>query len=105
MVLIQQRPGRRKECDSATDKRGMLRIEYIYPYYKVVVLKACPGVIKLDPVLMSKYLRADAAAQLIQIQVELPAVLVQLRAGWRKDDGLTMFGDAVEEIFTKLGLR
>lgn len=53
---------------------------------------------------MSKYLRADAAAQLIQIQVELPAVLVQSRAGWRKGDGLTMFGDAVEEIVTKLGL-
>lgn len=54
---------------------------------------------------MSKYLRADAAAQLIQIQVELPAVLVQLRAGWRKGDGLTMFANVVEEIFTKLGLR
>lgn len=83
----------------------MLLIEHIYPHYKVVVLKACPGVIKLDPVLVSKYLRADGAAQLIQIQVELPAVLVHLRAGWRSDDSLTMFGNAVEEIFIKLGFH
>lgn len=83
----------------------MLLIECIYPYYEVVVLKACPGVIELDPVLVSKYLRANGTAQLIQIQVEIPAVLVHFCAGWRKDDGLTTFGNVVEEIFTKLGLH
>lgn len=83
-----------------TEPRGMLLIECIYPNYKVVVFKACPGVIKLDPVLVSKYVRVDGTAQLIQIQVELPAVLVYFCAGWRKDDGLTMFGNVVEEIFT-----
>lgn len=83
----------------------MLLFEYIYPYYKVVVLKTCPGVIKWDPVLVFKYLRADSAAQLIQIQVELPADLVYLCAGWRKCDGSTMFGNAVEEIFIKLRLH
>lgn len=54
---------------------------------------------------MSKYLRADGAAQLIQIKAKLPAVFVYLRSGWREDDGLTMVGNAVEEIFIKLGLH
>lgn len=86
-------------------KKRMLLLEYIYPYYKVVVLKTCPGVIKLDPVLVFKYLRADGATQLIQIQVELPADLVYLCAGWRKCDGPTMFCNAVKEIFIKLRLH
>lgn len=78
---------------------------YIYPHYKVVVLKTCPGVIKLDPVLVFKYFRADGAAQLIQIQVELPAVLVHLCAGWGEGDGLAMFGNAVEETFMTFRLH
>lgn len=54
---------------------------------------------------MFKYVRADGAAQLIQIQVDLPAVLVHLCAGWREGDGLAMFGNAVEEIFMTLTLH
>lgn len=74
-------------------------VEYIYPHNKVVVLKACPGVIKLDPASMFKYLRGDGAVQFIHIQVEIPAVLVDFCTGWGIGDGFTMFGSVVKEIF------
>lgn len=64
--------------------------ENIYPHNKVVVLKASPRVIKLDPALMFKYVRLDGTVQLVHIQVELPAVLVEFCTGWWIDDGLTM---------------
>lgn len=66
--------------------------ENIYPHNKVVVLKASPRVIKLDPALMFKYVRLDGTVQLVHIQVELPAVLVEFCTGWWIDDGLTMGG-------------
>lgn len=52
-------------------------------------MKACPGVIKLDPAGMFKYLAADGAAQLFHIQVEIPIVLVDFGRGRGTDDGLT----------------
>ncbi len=61
-------------------------------------MKACPGVIKLDPALMFKYLTADGPVQFIHIQVEIPTVLVDFCAGWGIGDGLTMFGRVVKEI-------
>lgn len=66
--------------------------ENIYPHNKVVVSKASPRVIKLDPALMFKYVRLDGTVQLVHIQVELPAVLVEFCTGWWIDDGLTMGG-------------
>lgn len=97
LLIIQQRPGQEQYDRPETEV-------CIYPNYKVVVSKGCPGVIKLDPVLVSKYLRADGAAQLIQIQAEVPAVLVLFCADWRGDDGLSTFGNAVGGRFIKLGL-
>lgn len=68
-------------------------------------MKACPGVIKLDPASMFKYLTADGAVQLIHIQVEIPTVLVDFCTGWGIGDGLTMFGSVMKEIFTKIRLN
>lgn len=76
----------------------ILLVKYIYPHNKVVVFKACPGVIILDPALMFKYLTADGAVQFIHIRVEIPTVLVDFCVGWRIGDGLTMFGSVVKEI-------
>lgn len=76
----------------ATDKERTLLVKNIYPHYKVVVLKACPGVIKLDPARMFKYLTADGAVQLIHIQVEIPIVLVDFCTGRGSGDGPTMRG-------------
>lgn len=39
---------------------------------------------------MFKYVRLDGTVQLVHIQVELPAVLVEFCTGWWIDDGLTM---------------
>lgn len=78
----------------------ILLVKYIYPNNKVVVLKACPGVIKLDPAFMFKYLTADGAVEFIHIQVQIPTVLVDFCTLWGIGDGLTMFGSAVKEIFT-----
>lgn len=41
---------------------------------------------------MFKYVRLDGTVQLVHIQVELPAVLVEFCTGWWIDDGLTMGG-------------
>lgn len=90
---------------SAIDEKRISLVRNIYPNYKVVVLKACPGVIKLDPARMLKYLTADGAVQLIHIQVEIPAVLVDFCAGWGTGDGLTMFVSIIDEIFTKIRLH
>lgn len=75
-------------------------VKYIYPHYKVVVLKACPGVIKLGPALMFEYLTADGAVQFIHIQVQIPTVLVDFCTGWGIGDGLTMFGSVIKETLT-----
>lgn len=84
---------------AAVEPKCQAAAKYIYPHDKVVVLKACPGVIKLDPTLMFKYLTADGFVQLIHIQVEIPTVLVDFCTGWGTGDGLTTFGHAMEEIY------
>lgn len=66
----------------------MLPLPYTYPHHEVVVLKSRPGVVKLDPAPLFKYLTADGGVQLVQVQVEIPAVLGRLRAGRRENDGL-----------------
>lgn len=86
---------------SATDEERITPLKYIYPHYKVVVLKARPGVIKLDPALMFKYLTADGAVQLIHIHVEIPTVLVDFCTGWGTGDGLTTCGGAMEDIYSQ----
>lgn len=86
---------------AAVEPKCQAAVRYIYPHDKVVVLKACPGVIKLDPALMFKYLTADGFVQLIHIQVEIPTVLVDFCTGWGTGDGLTTFGHAIEEIYLK----
>lgn len=80
-------------------------VKYIYPNNKVVVLKACPGVIKLDPALMFKYLTTDGAVQFIHIQVEIPTVLVDFCTGWGTGDGLTMFGSVVKELHISIHIK
>lgn len=80
-------------------------VKYIYPHNKVVVFKACPGVIKLDPALVFKYLTADGAVQFIHIEGEIPTVLVDFCTGWRICDGLTTFGSGIKEIFTQITLH
>lgn len=83
----------------------ILLMKDIYPYYKVVVLKACPVVIKLDPALMFKYLTADGTVQFIHIQVKLPTVLVDFCMVRGIENGLTMFESVVKNIHTKTTLN
>lgn len=80
----------------STDK--VLCVKYIYPHNKVVVAKACPGVIKLDPALVLKYVTADGTVQLIHVQVEIPRVLVDFHFGRWIGDGFTVFGCVVKKI-------
>lgn len=87
---------------SGIEEERLLLVKYIYPQNKVVVLKACPGVIKLDPALVFKYLTADGAVQFIHIEGEIPTVFVDFCTGWRICDGLTMFGGVIKEIFTHI---
>ncbi len=91
--------------DFAIDVERILLVKYIYPHNKVVVFKARPGVIKLDPALMFKYLTADGAVQFIHIQVEIPTVLEDFCTGWGRGDGLTMFGVVIKDISTTLRLN
>ena len=80
---------------------NILLIKDIYPHYKVVVLKACPVVIKLDPALVFKYLIADGTVQFIHIQVKLPTVLVDFCMSRGTGNGLTMFGSVVRKYSHK----